>query len=116
MSRRNSSTSAGARSLKARSGMGFHPCRSAIPAPEEFAKVAARYDVSDADVNKITHENAMRWYHFDPFAHRSREQCTVSALRAEVAGHDVSIKAMDQGRHAGKSTMSLGELAESATA
>ena len=41
-------------------------------APEEFARVAARYDVPDAEVNKITHENAMRWYRFDPFAHRSR--------------------------------------------
>ena len=27
-----------------------------------------------------------------------REQCTVGALRAEVAGHDVSIRAMDKGR------------------
>ena len=35
------------------------------------------FDVSDAELNKITHENAMRWYRFDPFAHRPREQCTV---------------------------------------
>ena len=47
-------------------------------APEEFATVAARFDVSDADIDKITHENAMRWYRFDPFAHRPREQCTVA--------------------------------------
>ena len=58
----------------------------------------------------------MRWYHFDPFAHRQREQCTVGALRAEVVGHDVSIRAMDTGRFTGKSAMSLGELAKSATA
>ena len=85
-------------------------------APEEFARVAAQFDVSDADVNKITHENAMRWYRFDPFAHRPREQCTVRALRAEVPGHDVEIRAMDKGRFAGTGTMSLGELADRATA
>ena len=42
----------------------------------------------------------MRWYRFDPFAHRTAEQCTVGALRAEVAGHDVSIHSMEKGRHA----------------
>ena len=72
--------------------------------------------MSDADINKITHENAMRWYRFDPFAHRPREQCTVGALRAEVPGHDVAIRAMDKGRFAGTPTMTLGELAENATA
>ena len=39
--------------------------------------------LSSEQVAKITHENAMRHYHFDPFASRSREQCTVAALRAE---------------------------------
>ncbi|MEY2454238.1 MAG: hypothetical protein QOD92_3812 [Acidimicrobiaceae bacterium] len=85
-------------------------------APEELVEMAARYDVPRADLDKITHENAMRWYHFDPFAHRAREDCTVGALRASVAGHDVSIRSMDQGRHAGAKAMSLGQLAESATA
>jgi predicted TIM-barrel fold metal-dependent hydrolase len=85
-------------------------------APEELAKMAARYNVPDADLNKITHENAMRWYRFDPFAHRARERCTVGALRKEVEGHDVAIHAMDKGRHEGTPRMSLGELAENATA
>ncbi len=39
-------------------------------APEELASVAA--EVPDDELNKITFENAMRWYSFDPFAHRSR--------------------------------------------
>ena len=47
---------------------------------------------------------------------RAREQCTVGALRAEVAGHDVSIRAMDKGRFEGAATMTLGALAEQATA
>ena len=46
--------------------------------------------MSDAEVNAITHENAMRLFSFDPFTHRPREECTVSALRAEGAGVDVS--------------------------
>ena len=38
-------------------------------APEELHAVFAANDVSDADIAKMTHENAMRWYSFDPFAH-----------------------------------------------
>jgi predicted TIM-barrel fold metal-dependent hydrolase len=85
-------------------------------APEELHRVAARYAVPDDELNKITHENAMRWYRFDPFAHRSREECTVGALRAEASGHDVAIHAMDKGRYAGAERMTLGQLAKAATA
>jgi len=85
-------------------------------APEELAAVAARFDVPDADLDKITHTNAMHWYRFDPFAHRARDRCTVAALRAEAPGHDTAIRAMDKGRFAQTPTMSLGELAENATA
>jgi predicted TIM-barrel fold metal-dependent hydrolase len=55
-------------------------------------------DVPDDELRKISHENAMRWYSFDPFGHRAKELCTVGALRAEVAGHDVSVKSFDTGR------------------
>jgi predicted TIM-barrel fold metal-dependent hydrolase len=85
-------------------------------APEELARVVARYAVPDDEIDKITHENAMRWYRFDPFAYRAREQCTVGALRAEVAGHDVSIRAMNKGRHAERERVSLGDFASRATA
>jgi hypothetical protein len=71
--------------------------------------------VPDDEINKITYENAMRWYSFDPFLHRTREQSTVAALRAEVAGHDVSVHAFDTGRiersHAG---IDLGNLVPTA--
>ena len=40
--------------------------------------------VSDADVNKLTHENAMRIYQYDPFKDIPKEQATVAALRALV--------------------------------
>jgi hypothetical protein len=34
----------------------------------------------------------MRWYQFDPFTDVPKDQATVGALRAAVAGHDVSIQ------------------------
>jgi len=61
-------------------------------APEVLHDVLTKYDVPDSDIRKMTHENAMRWYRFDPFAHVPREQATVGALRAASAGHDVSVK------------------------
>lgn len=61
-------------------------------APEELMSVMNRYDVNDSDIAKMTHENAMRWYSFDPFAHIPREQATVGVLRAQAKGHDVSIQ------------------------
>jgi predicted TIM-barrel fold metal-dependent hydrolase len=84
-------------------------------AAEELEKVMA--GVPDDEVNKITWENACRWYSFDPFQHRSKEDSTVAALRAEAAGHDVSIKSFDKGRfqRTGKGT-DLKQLASNATA
>jgi len=83
-------------------------------APEELARVAA--DVPDADLNKIAFENACRWYSFDPFQHRSRQECTVGALRAEAEGHDVSTRPYDKGRFTKQIGADLGKLAEQATA
>ena len=56
-------------------------------APEVFMKTSGH--LSDDEINKITHENAMRDFQFDPFAHRPKEQCTVGALRAEARDVDV---------------------------
>ncbi len=42
----------------------------------------------DDVVNKITHENAMRHYRFDPFRTRSREESTVGALRVGATDVD----------------------------
>jgi predicted TIM-barrel fold metal-dependent hydrolase len=62
-------------------------------APEELASVFAANQVPDDHIAKITHDNAMRWYSFDPFAHVPRASATVGALRAQAQGHDVSIVA-----------------------
>jgi predicted TIM-barrel fold metal-dependent hydrolase len=83
-------------------------------APEELAAVAD--GVPDDDLRKMGFENACRWYHFDPFVHRSREQSTVSALRAEAEGHDVTTRAYDKGRFTRQVGVDLGELAKNATA
>ena len=61
-------------------------------APEQLWDVLQTCQVPDADINKMTHENAMRWYHFDPFTHVPREQATVGALRKQAEGHDISIQ------------------------
>ncbi|TGB43122.1 amidohydrolase family protein [Mycolicibacterium peregrinum] len=63
-------------------------------APEELWDVLTESNVPDDEINKMTHENAMRWYSFDPFTHISREQATVGALRKAAEGHDVSIQAL----------------------
>jgi len=49
--------------------------------------------LSDAQIDKITHANAMRLFSYDPFSIRPRQDCTVGALRREAIGHDVSIVA-----------------------
>jgi hypothetical protein len=82
-------------------------------APEKLMPIIEGLD--RATVNKITHENAMRHYRFDPFATRPKEQCTVAALRAEAKGHDVSEKSMNK-RNLERSNISLAELAANATA
>jgi predicted TIM-barrel fold metal-dependent hydrolase len=63
-------------------------------APEELWEVLTANNVPDDEINKMTHENAMRWYSFDPFTHVPREQATVGALRKAAEGHDVSIRAL----------------------
>jgi len=38
-------------------------------APEELWDVLSLNDVPDDEINKITYQNSMRWYSFDPFTH-----------------------------------------------
>jgi predicted TIM-barrel fold metal-dependent hydrolase len=83
-------------------------------APEELEGVMV--GVPDDEVDKITYRNACDWYSFDPFAIRSKDQSTVAALRAEAAGHDVSIRSLDTGRYERHKGADLGKLAKQATA
>lgn len=72
-------------------------------APEVLMKSLG--GVSDEEVDKITHLNAMRHFHYDPFAHIPREQATVGALRREAADWDVTIRSV---RHLRPETASMG--------
>ena len=68
--------------------------------------------VPTPSVNKITHENAMRWYSLRPV--RAPHARAVHGRRAARRGRRATtsaIRAMDKGRFAGTATMSLGELA-----
>jgi hypothetical protein len=53
-------------------------------------KMVAATQLSDADTDKVTWENACRWYQFDPFEHRTREECTVGSLRAQASDVDTT--------------------------
>ena len=75
-------------------------------APEE---IMGHFDgVSDADIDKVTHLNAMEAFSYDPFtALGGKENCTVGALRALAPDHDVAIRSVSPdtvGAHATKST------------
>jgi len=54
--------------------------------------------VPDDELDKISYQNALRWYSYDPFAHIPKAEATVGALRAKAAGHDVTVRSMHQGR------------------
>ncbi len=72
-------------------------------APEELDTVFKAHDVSDDEIDKMTHLNAMKLYHFEPFDHVPREAATVGALRAAAGDHDVSIQALSRHEKTGTS-------------
>lgn len=47
-------------------------------------------DIPAAEINMITHENAMKAYNFDPFKHLNKADCTVGALRAQASHVDLN--------------------------
>jgi predicted TIM-barrel fold metal-dependent hydrolase len=74
-------------------------------APEEL--VTNLGGVSDHDIERVTHLNAMKHFSYGPLtALGGRESCTVGALRTRAAGHDVSIRSTNAskvGQHAARS-------------
>ncbi len=64
---------------------------STWPISPEFAtRSFGAAGVPDDEIDAITHENAMRYFRFDPFSERPRDECTVGALRAGAADVDVT--------------------------
>ena len=47
-------------------------------------------DLPDDEINKITHENAIREFSFNPFDHIPKADCTVGALRAQATDVDTT--------------------------
>jgi predicted TIM-barrel fold metal-dependent hydrolase len=84
-------------------------------APETL--VASLDGVPDQDIDRITHLNAMRHFQYDPFAVLGgREACTVGALRAKAAGHDISIRSQLRSRHGADGGTKSVDLLASASA
>jgi hypothetical protein len=48
--------------------------------------------VADAEVNKITHQNACRLFSFDPFGSVPKDRATVGALRALATDVDLGYR------------------------
>jgi predicted TIM-barrel fold metal-dependent hydrolase len=84
-------------------------------APEQLHEVLAVNNVTDDETNKMTYQNAMRWYSFDPFTHITREQATVGALRKSAEGHDVSIQALSKHEKSGDGLANFAANAKAAS-
>jgi len=62
--------------------------------------------LSDTQINKITHANAMKFFRFDMFKHVKREDVTVAALREQAKAMGVDVTPISSG---GASPLAEGE-------
>jgi predicted TIM-barrel fold metal-dependent hydrolase len=72
--------------------------------------------VSDEEIAKMTHLNAMRIFSYDPFAHVQKEQATVGALRAQATGVDLSFRSSTRLKKTGTDTVNVLDLAKGVSA
>ena len=56
--------------------------------------------LSDSQIDKVTHLNAMRWLKFDMFDHYKREELTVGALREKAKANGVDTTPISTGGNA----------------
>jgi len=63
---------------------------STWPQAPELLHKATEGLLTDAEIDQVTHLNAMKHFRYDPFAVRPREHCTVGALRALESGRDLT--------------------------
>jgi predicted TIM-barrel fold metal-dependent hydrolase len=73
--------------------------------PEMLARTTG--ELTDDEIDKVTHLNAMRHFRYDPFAVLGREHCTVSALRAGNGEWDVAPRPMARRPRAASKTTGL---------
>jgi len=62
---------------------------------------------SDEEIAKITHQNAMRIFAFDPFAHVPRDHATVGALRAQATDVDLEFRSSPRLKKTGDQIVTL---------
>jgi hypothetical protein len=53
------------------------------------------HDLTEEEIRKVTHENAMKFFDYRPFDVLAKNDCTVGALRAKAT--HVSTKAVSTG-------------------
>lgn len=63
--------------------------------------------VSDEDIAKITHENALRIFSFDAFGRVPKEEVTVGALRAQATDVDLGYRSSARLKKEGTETVSV---------
>ncbi len=67
-------------------------------APEVVLAELEGAGCSEAEIDQITWQNSCRFFRWEPFAHREREQSTVAALRALAHDVDVTIRSKHEWR------------------
>ncbi len=63
--------------------------------------------LTDAQIDKITHGNAMRWFRFDPFVYHAKADLTVGALRGKARANKVDVTPKSSG---GSAPLKPGEV------
>jgi predicted TIM-barrel fold metal-dependent hydrolase len=82
--------------------------------PESPETLAASLEgVPDAEIDRITHGNALRIFSFDAFAHVPKDLATVGALRAQAADVDLGYRSSERLKKGGTETVSVLSLAAS---
>ncbi|HVU73801.1 MAG TPA: amidohydrolase family protein [Mycobacteriales bacterium] len=76
--------------------------------PEEVGSYLG--GLSERDIAKITHENALRLFSFDAFKHVPKEQATVGALRAQATDVDLGYRSSERLKKTGTDTVSVLDL------
>ena len=68
--------------------------------------------LTDTQIDKVTHLNAMKFFRFDPFKHHKKQDLTVGALRAKARADGVDVTPKSSG---GAKPLAEGEVARPVT-
>jgi hypothetical protein len=66
--------------------------------------------MTDAEIDQVTHLNAIREFQLDPFAKLGRENCTVGALRAQAEAKGVDTAPVSGGGASAEITHPSGRM------